>query len=536
MTRTLKTVFCLLAFFALAPFSYAQESEDDYAEEPAVRVVSVEDVINPHTADASDYVSDMAGVFTPEQESQANALCLRMDSVAKIQTLVVTVPSIGYEDPFQYSVDLFQRIGVGDKKTDRGLLILVAVSDHKWEIRTGYGLEGQFTDAICSYVGRNKMVPKFRDEDYAGGIIDAVEYFTTLSTDEKALEELNLELKNAEDRLTRDDLYGLWIMIAVLLLVTYGSYRVMRVEKKKSDDASSDVALQDNTLLTKWTSGELMIPQKFSVTSVYGSVTRVEQAKDSGIKYWDKNKPTRWLLYYAIPSLATGVVCETSQSMESLLLMILLCNTWASLVYFVSRFKMVGRAVSPYEKHRVYDEGVFSGKAFVCMLLAPWVAIPALIYGAGGRRKYKNVGPACPECGCDMFKCEQQEDLLPLLDEREITERRIRSNKFTLYKCANGHSMIDIEPGDSSYIKCPKCGAKASKKNSSNTITVATYTHSGEREDIYKCEHCGGKHSVLVVIPKRTRSSSSSSGGGRSSRGGSYGGGSTGGGGAGGSW
>ncbi len=530
MKKLLYTVFSLLfAVFAVAQDEYDDGYADEKRQEPVV--VSVNEVINPHTADAYDYVSDMAGVFTSEQESQINALCLRMDNEAKIQTLVVTVPSIGYEDPFQYSVDLFQRIGVGDKNTNRGLLIFVAVSDHKWEIRTGYGLEGQFPDAICSYVGRNKMVPKFRQEDYAGGLIDAVDYFTTLSTNEKALEELNMELENqaklAEAQDTREAIYGLWILIAVWLLITYGSYRLMREDKKKkdgneeesSDNASSDVALQDKALLTKWTSGELMIPRKFSVTSVKGDVTRVAEAKDNGIKYWDKNKPTRWLLYYAIPAMATGAVTEITQSLDALFIMILCCNTWASIVYFVSRFKMAGRAVTPYEKHRVYDEGVFSGKAFVCMLLAPWVTIPALLYGISGHRKYKKAGPSCPECGCDMFKCEQDEDLLPLLDEREVTEKRIKSNKFSLYKCANGHSMIDIEPGSSSYIRCPKCGAKASKKVTSTTITQATYSHSGEREDIYKCEHCGGKHSVLVVLPKRTRSSSSSSGGGSRSGG-----------------
>ena len=167
MKKLLHCIFLL----AVAAFASAQEEKH-----PSPTIVSVDEVINPHTANAEDYVSDMAQVFEPAMESEVNGLCKRLDTDAKIQTLIVTVPSIGDEDPFDYSMDLFQRIGVGDKKTDRGLLILVAVSDHKWEIRTGYGLEGQFTDAICSYVGRNKMVPKFRDEDYAGGIIDAVEF------------------------------------------------------------------------------------------------------------------------------------------------------------------------------------------------------------------------------------------------------------------------------------------------------------------------------------------------------------------------
>lgn len=518
-------------------------------DEPVSSVVTVDQVINPHTADAMDYVSDMAKVFTYPQENYVNMLCLRMDREAKIQTLVVTVPSIGDADPFQYSVDLFQRIGVGDKNTNRGLLILVAVNDHKWEIRTGYGIEGQFTDAICSYVGRNKMVPKFKEEDYAGGIKDAVDYFMTLATNEKALEELNMELENQaklqEAQDTRDAIYGLWVLIVIWLLITYGTYRMMRPSKKAkgnkedaaSEAASADVALKEGAPVpAKWSCGEEMIPQKFQVTSTEGDVIRVKEAKNNGIKYWDKNKPTRWLLYFGGPSLATGAVCEITQDMDMFFLMILVCNTWAAIVYFVSRFNMAKRAVTSYEKHRVYDEGIYGGKMWAFLIFVPWVTIPALIFGAGERKKYKTAGPPCPECGCDMFEDDSEEDMLKLLSEKEVTERRLATKYFKLYKCANGHNMLDVRVSKGSYKECEKCGTIAAKVTSQKTIQRATYTSTGKRLDIYKCQHCGAIFTVSVVLPRLERSSSSSGGRSGGGGGGSYGGGSTGGGGAGGSW
>ena len=194
MKRFLHCIFLLL----IAAFASAQEEKH-----PSPTIVSVDEVINPHTANAEDYVSDMAQVFEPAMESEVNGLCKRLDTDAKIQTLIVTVPSIGDEDSFDYSMDLFHRIGVGDKNTDRGLLILVAVADHRWEIRTGYGLEGQFPDAICSYVGREKMVPQFRENNYAEGIRDAMTYFLELATNENALAELNAELEH--QKLLKED-------------------------------------------------------------------------------------------------------------------------------------------------------------------------------------------------------------------------------------------------------------------------------------------------------------------------------------------
>ena len=54
------------------------------------------------------------------------------------------------------------------------MLLIVAPNEHKVRIEVGYGLEGTLTDALSKIIIDNAIVPKFRAEDYAGGIKDGV--------------------------------------------------------------------------------------------------------------------------------------------------------------------------------------------------------------------------------------------------------------------------------------------------------------------------------------------------------------------------
>ncbi len=52
--------------------------------------------------------------------------------------------------PSRVAQDLGNDYGVGDKKTRRGLVVVVAVEDHKYFIAPGMGLEGELTDVeLC---------------------------------------------------------------------------------------------------------------------------------------------------------------------------------------------------------------------------------------------------------------------------------------------------------------------------------------------------------------------------------------------------
>lgn len=117
----------------------------------------------------SNYVNDFAGVLDAATLTRLNSLCKQVDDKAHAQVSVVTVKSVDGQDIVSYTVALYQKWGIGKKGTDRGVLILLAVNDHKYWTTTGYGLEPILPDGKVGGFGR-EAVPFLRAGDYAGAV------------------------------------------------------------------------------------------------------------------------------------------------------------------------------------------------------------------------------------------------------------------------------------------------------------------------------------------------------------------------------
>ncbi|HMD19452.1 MAG TPA: TPM domain-containing protein [Alloacidobacterium sp.] len=126
---------------------------------PAIaRAEAVKDLPKP-----TNYVSDFANVLTPETKQQINQLCAQVDHQAHAQIAVVTIKTLDDVPIQDFSVQLWDSWKIGQK--DRGVLILLAVQDHKRWITTGYGLESILPDSRVGDIGR-QMVPYLRSGDY----------------------------------------------------------------------------------------------------------------------------------------------------------------------------------------------------------------------------------------------------------------------------------------------------------------------------------------------------------------------------------
>lgn len=105
------------------------------------------------------------------QQLEQQALALQQRKGSQLQVLVI--PSTAPETIEQYAVRAFESFKLGRKGVDDGLLLVVAKDDRKVRIEVGYGLEGAIPDITAGRVIQEYMVPKFRQGDYAGGIVDA---------------------------------------------------------------------------------------------------------------------------------------------------------------------------------------------------------------------------------------------------------------------------------------------------------------------------------------------------------------------------
>ena len=118
----------------------------------------------------TDYVSDYAHVLSPEAIARLDSIASQLDhSQANAQIAVVTVHTLDGDDSADYATTLFETMKIGKNGSDRGVLLLFAIDDHKRSIKVGYGLEGILTDARTGDIGR-AMVPALRANDYDGAL------------------------------------------------------------------------------------------------------------------------------------------------------------------------------------------------------------------------------------------------------------------------------------------------------------------------------------------------------------------------------
>jgi uncharacterized protein len=122
----------------------------------------------------TNYVSDFAGVLSPETQDSLNALCTQINRQAHAQIAVVTIKSLDGEPIENFATALEDKWKVGKKGTDRGLLLIFAPSDRKYRIEVGYGLEGILPDGRVGDIGR-QMVPYLQQNNYDAAVTMAVQ-------------------------------------------------------------------------------------------------------------------------------------------------------------------------------------------------------------------------------------------------------------------------------------------------------------------------------------------------------------------------
>lgn len=125
-------------------------------------------VVSPR--DEKARVHDFANLLTPEQEASLDDLSRQVERTTTAQLAIVTVPSLDGLTVDEYANELFDAWGIGRKDFNNGVLFLIAPRERRLAIRTGRGIEPLLPDALCGEIRDQLIVPRFRNDDYPGGI------------------------------------------------------------------------------------------------------------------------------------------------------------------------------------------------------------------------------------------------------------------------------------------------------------------------------------------------------------------------------
>lgn len=120
-------------------------------------------------------VTDYAGVLTAHDAQELERKLVALDRGSSNQIVVITVNSLNGESIEEVANQTFRAWGIGGKKNNNGVLLLIAINDRKVKIEVGYGLEGAIPDIVASSIIRKDIVPAFKQQNYLGGINAAVD-------------------------------------------------------------------------------------------------------------------------------------------------------------------------------------------------------------------------------------------------------------------------------------------------------------------------------------------------------------------------
>lgn len=146
-------------------------------------------------------VVDQANVLSASEKQNLEQQIRDIYRQGKAQIGIIIVPTTGQEGIFDFAMRVAEQWKLGSAKQDNGLLIAVAVNDHKIHIATGYGLEGVLPDIIVSRIIRNQISPAFKQGQYAQGLQAAVgEIERILNLDPEIARQAADELKERQNQ------------------------------------------------------------------------------------------------------------------------------------------------------------------------------------------------------------------------------------------------------------------------------------------------------------------------------------------------
>jgi uncharacterized protein len=135
----------------------------------------------PTSLKATGYVNDFAQVLDAGTRATLEQRAEELNRQIKVQVAMVTVATTGGADAGEYSLELAQHWGIGNRNAgadkDTGILIFIAVKDHKYFTQVGYGMENYITDADAGSWMR-QLVPELRSGNFGAvfnGMLDQIE-------------------------------------------------------------------------------------------------------------------------------------------------------------------------------------------------------------------------------------------------------------------------------------------------------------------------------------------------------------------------
>lgn len=174
------------------------------------------------------YVNDLAGVLSSESEARIRGWLMDLQQDRNLEMTVLTIDRVDdysatYTTIEQFATRLFNTWRIGSLPDNRGMLLLMAVDDRAIRLELGNGFSRAY-DARAEDIMNEFILPRFRREDYDGGIEKGVRAAIHMATGEWPEGAAPTIWEQISDTLRRIDPMALLIGLGALVLGGGGAF------------------------------------------------------------------------------------------------------------------------------------------------------------------------------------------------------------------------------------------------------------------------------------------------------------------------
>lgn len=164
------------------------------------------------------FVNDYTGTLKPEEISGLETKLSQFSKDTSNEISVVIIKGLEGDTIENFSVKLFEDWKIGQAKKDNGVLLLIAKDDRQMRIEPGYGLEGALPDITCNQIIAKTLRPAFQQNDFYGGINQAVDEIMAATRGEYQADQVNASAGTISKLIGR---IGFDSIIFIIIFISY---------------------------------------------------------------------------------------------------------------------------------------------------------------------------------------------------------------------------------------------------------------------------------------------------------------------------
>lgn len=172
-------------------------------------------------------VVDRAGFLSPEAERSISNYITSLRERGGSQIQVLILPNLGGLEIEDASIRVTDKWKLGDAKTDRGVLLFLALQERRMRIEVGQGLEGEIPDVYAKRIIADVVSPRLKagspDDAIAAGVKAIASLADPKLVDMSEADQKALYMKRSrqKEKTSMHDLIVFLLVLAFVILFNF---------------------------------------------------------------------------------------------------------------------------------------------------------------------------------------------------------------------------------------------------------------------------------------------------------------------------